>query len=38
MRHLELHIVPWVGALTMEAIKPGANARLGHFLVPKCQH
>lgn len=30
MRHLELHIFPWVGALTMEAIKPTELVRCLH--------
>lgn len=30
MRHLELHIFPWVGALIMEAIKPTELVRCLH--------
>ena len=30
MRHLELHILPWLGSLTMEAIKPTELVRCLH--------
>lgn len=30
MRHLELHIFPWIGSLTMEAIKPTELVRCLH--------
>lgn len=30
MRHLELHIFPWLGSLTMEAIKPTELVRCLH--------
>jgi hypothetical protein len=30
MRHLELHVFPWIGSLAMEAIKPTELVRCLH--------